>query len=181
LAWGSYFANQYIVGVQMSLIKPMVSSKSNEWATPDKLFHYLNSQFCFELDPCATHENKKCSLYFTKDMDGLKQEWSKDGKSGRRVFINPPYGGCTKDWIEKAIHEAKEHHCICVMLIVSSTDRSYWHEFIDKCADEILFLRGRVKFNNHKNTAPFASAIVIFRPNQSRRIIKFIDIRQFHQ
>ena len=159
----------------------MVSSKSNEWATPIKLFQYLNSMFCFQLDPCATKENAKCSKYFSVDNDGLTQEWSLDGSTGRSVFINPPYGGHTKDWIEKAIHEAKEHHCVCVMLIVSSTDRSYWHELIDKFADEIWFLRGRIKFNGVKSTAPFASAIVIFRPLTSRRQISFIDIRNFHQ
>jgi len=164
----------------MSLIKSMVSSKSNEWATPNKLFCYLNSQFCFQLDPCSTHENKKCNTHFTIKEDGLNQEWSLNG-SGRSVFINPPYGGHTADWIKKAIHEAKEHHCICVMLIVSATDRSYWHEYIDKYADEIWFLRGRIKFNGIKSTAPFASAIIVFRPIASRRLISFIDIREYHQ
>lgn len=165
----------------MPLIKSMVSSKSNEWSTPVKLFNWLNSQFCFQLDPCATKENAKCSFYFTKQDDGLNKEWSFDGKRGRSVFINPPYGGHTKEWISKAIHESKEHHCVCVMLIVSSTDRSYWHDMIDKYADEILFLRGRIKFNGVKSTAPFASAIIVFRPLTSRRIVQFIDIRQFHQ
>jgi len=164
----------------MPLIKSMVSSKSNEWATPMKLFNYLNAMFCFNLDPCSTYENKKCNKYFTQKDDGLNQEWSLNG-SGRSVFINPPYGGHTADWIKKAIHETKEHHCVCVMLIVSSTDRSYWHEYIDKFADEIWFLRGRIKFNESKSTAPFASAIIVFRPLTSRRIISFIDIRKEHQ
>lgn len=165
----------------MSLIKSMVSSKSNEWATPPRLFNYLNSMFCFQLDPCSTHENKKCNKHFTTEDNGLLQEWSLNGTTGRSVFINPPYGGHTADWIKKAIHETKEHHCVCVMLIVSATDRSYWHEYIDKYADEIWFLRGRIKFNGVKSTAPFASAIVIFRPNSSRRKISFIDIRKEHQ
>jgi hypothetical protein len=29
---------------------------------------------------------------------------------------------------------------------------------------EIRFIRGRLKFGNSKNSAPFPSAIVIFRP-----------------
>jgi phage N-6-adenine-methyltransferase len=164
----------------MTLIKSMVSSKSNEWSTPNKLFQYLNSQFCFQLDPCSTDENTKCDKYFTISDDGLSKEWSLNG-SGRSVFINPPYGGHTVDWIKKVIHETKDHHCVCVMLIVSATDRSYWHEYIDKYADEILFLRGRIKFGGLKTTAPFASAIIIFRPLTSRRLVRFVDLRKEHQ
>lgn len=160
----------------MALQKAMVSSKSNEWATPNKLFDYLNNIFKFTLDPCSTHQNAKCQYHFTKEDDGLSKEWA-----GNVVFINPPYGGHTGDWIKKAIHETKEHHCVCVLLIVSSTDRSYWHEMIDNHADEIWFLRGRIKFNGVKSTAPFASAIVVLRPLTSRRLVKFIDIREFHQ
>jgi site-specific DNA-methyltransferase (adenine-specific) len=37
------------------------------------LFKALDTEFGFTLDPCATHENAKCSLYFTKAEDGLKQ------------------------------------------------------------------------------------------------------------
>jgi site-specific DNA-methyltransferase (adenine-specific) len=154
----------------------MVSSKSNKWATPKTLFNYLNSQFCFTLDPCATKENAKCSKYFTKEIDGLIQEWSQNS-----VFVNPPYGGHTKEWLEKCVHEAHEHHCVVVCLIVSSTDRSYWHNIIDKEADEIIFLRGRIKFNDVKSAAPFASAIVVFRPNQKRRLVSFVDWRKYHQ
>lgn len=164
----------------MSIIKSMVSSKSNEWATPKRFFEYLNSQFCFQLDPCATKENSKCQKFFTKDDDGLMKEWSMNG-SGRSVFVNPPYGGHTKEWLLKCVHESHEHHCVVVCLIVSATDRSYWHEIIDKEADEIWFLRGRIKFNDVKSTAPFASAIVIFRPIAKRRIIQFMDLRKYHQ
>jgi site-specific DNA-methyltransferase (adenine-specific) len=59
----------------MALIKSMVSSKSNEWATPPKLFAYLDNQFHFDLDPCATHDNAKCKKHFTKEDDGLNKEW----------------------------------------------------------------------------------------------------------
>ena len=142
----------------MSLIKPMVSSKSNEWATPKKLFDRLNEEFNFTLDPCSTHENAKCKNNYTIEDDGLSKEWE-----GNVVFINPPYGGHTGEWLEKCKHEAHEHHCVCVCLIVSSTDRSYWHNIINIYAQEIRFMRGRVKFGDSKSTAPFASAIVDYR------------------
>ena len=46
--------------------KGMMSSNSNEWATPIKFFEELNKEFKFTLDPCATKENAKCKKYYTK-------------------------------------------------------------------------------------------------------------------
>lgn len=140
----------------MALQKAMVSSKSNEWSTPQDFFDELNKEFNFTLDPCATKENKKCKKYYTLKQDGLTKNWSKDV-----VFMNPPYGGHTGTWLAKAYEESKKG-AIVVCLIVSSTDRSYWHEYIFPFAAEIRFIRGRLKFGNVKSTAPFASAIVVF-------------------
>lgn len=155
----------------MSLISPMVSSKSNEWNTPQKLFDYLHRQFDFTLDPCSTDNNAKTAKHFTAADDGLTKDWSKD-----RVFMNPPYGGKTKLWMEKAKNE-RDKGALVVCLIVSSTDRSYWHEAIQS-ANEIWFLRGRIKFGTSKNTAPFASAIVVFRPNSAGLSVFWKDLRE---
>lgn len=148
----------------MALQKAMVSSKSNEWATPQDLFDKLNKEFNFDLDPCSTHKNAKCSHHFTIKDDGLKKSWA-----GSNVFMNPPYGGHTRDWIKKALEESSNSVVVC--LIVSATDRSYWHDFIFPFAGQIRFLRGRVKFGDSKNTAPFASAIVIFGKKFKQKII----------
>lgn len=159
----------------MALIKQMVSSETNEWATPQKLFNKLNEEFNFTLDPCSTKENKKCEKNYTIDDDGLSMSWANE-----TVFMNPPYGGHTKKWLEKAEQESQNGATV-VCLIVSSTDRSYWHELISAKADEIWFLRGRVKFGGKDTTAPFASAIIIFRPNSNRGNIKWVDLREYHQ
>jgi len=45
--------------------KLMFSSNSDEYATPQELFDELNSEFKFDLDPCATDENHKCNKYYT--------------------------------------------------------------------------------------------------------------------
>ena len=140
----------------MALQEAMVSSKSNEWATPQYLFNILNNEFHFTLDPCATLDNAKCSKFYTIADNGLKHSWSKD-----IVFMNPPYGGNTGKWIEKAWYEGQEG-AVVVCLIVSSTDRSYWHDYIFPYASEIRWIRGRLTFGVAKSTAPFASAIVIF-------------------
>lgn len=53
----------------------MFSSNSDEYATPQELFDELNSEFKFDLDPCATDENHKCNKYYTMHQDGLTQKW----------------------------------------------------------------------------------------------------------
>lgn len=133
------------------------SSKSNEWATPQNLFDELNEEFNFTLDPCATDENAKCSKYFTIEDDGLSKDWSNDV-----VFMNPPYGREIKKWIKKAYEESLNGATV-VCLIPARTDTTYWHDFIFGKANDIRFLRGRLKFGNSKNSAPFPSAIVVYQ------------------
>ena len=53
----------------------LFSHKSDEWETPQKIFDELNEEFHFNLDPCATDDNHKCDVYYTKKDDGLVQNW----------------------------------------------------------------------------------------------------------
>lgn len=85
----------------MALQKAMVSSKSNEWSTPQDFFDELNKEFGFTLDVAATDENHKCDIWLTKESDGLKSDWD-----GYVCWMNPPYGGHTKEWIKKAYEES---------------------------------------------------------------------------
>lgn len=53
----------------------IMSSDSDEWATPQELYDILDSEFHFNLDPCADETNHKCARFFTKEIDGLSQKW----------------------------------------------------------------------------------------------------------
>lgn len=53
----------------------MFSSATDLWATPQSFFDQLDAEFHFNLDPCATPENAKCTKFFTKEIDGLRQNW----------------------------------------------------------------------------------------------------------
>jgi len=141
------------------------SSRSNEWATPQWLFDKLNERFGpFTLDAAATAGNAKCPLYFTAEDDGLSRDWS-----GHTVFLNPPYGRAIAKWVKKA-HDESANGATVVCLIPARTDTSYWHDYIFGKAD-VLFLRGRIKFegpDGSPNSAPFPSAVVVFRPEHHR-------------
>ena len=138
----------------------MFSSKTDMWATPQEFYDKLNDEFNFTLDPCATEDNAKCDNFFTADDDGLKQDWS-----GNSVFCNPPYGRAIKDWVKKSYEESLKTNTTVVMLIPSRTDTIYFHEFIYGKA-EIRFIKGRLKFGDAKNSAPFPSIVVIYRNNE---------------
>ena len=53
----------------------MFSSATDQWATPQEFFDKLDAEFEFNLDPCADATNHKCAEYFTREDDGLKQNW----------------------------------------------------------------------------------------------------------
>lgn len=59
----------------------LFSSKSVEWSTPQEVFDELNREFNFNLDPCSTDENCKCANHYTKETDGLSQDWGGRGCS----------------------------------------------------------------------------------------------------
>jgi site-specific DNA-methyltransferase (adenine-specific) len=138
----------------------LFSSKSNEWETPQEFFDRLNQEFNFTLDAAATDENAKCPRYFTFNENGLAQSWQ-----GETVWLNPPYGRAVGEWIAKARAEADKNGATVVCLIPARTDTRYFHEHCFK--GEVRFVRGRLKFGGSKNSAPFPSAVVIFRPSSS--------------
>lgn len=131
----------------------MFSSKTPEWETPQKLFDELNKEFGFTLDVCATDQNAKCPRYFTKEINGLSQSWD-----NQIAWCNPPYGREIGLWIKKA---SEQQGGVVVMLLPARTDTKYFHEYIYG-KSEIRFIKGRLKFGNSKNSAPFPSMIVIF-------------------
>jgi site-specific DNA-methyltransferase (adenine-specific) len=147
----------------MSIHEALYSSRTDEWPTPQSFFDDLNAEFDFTLDPCASPENAKCPTYFTKDDDGLKQEWG-----SHRVFCNPPYGKTMREWASKC-YEASRAGALVVLLAHSRTDTRWFHDSVYGKA-EIRFVRGRLKFGDGIQSAPFPSMVAIFRRPRSARI-----------
>lgn len=127
------------------------SSKTCEWETPQELFNKLQEEFHFNLDVCASENNAKCLPYYTKEEDGLKQEWSAYN------WMNPPYGREIGKWIKKASESP-----LTVALLPARTDTRWFHDYILNKA-EVRFIKGRLKFGDSKNSAPFPSMVVIWR------------------
>ena len=134
----------------------LFTSNSDEWATPQAVFDELNKEFDFNLDPCATEKNAKTQRYYTATDDGLTKNWG-----GCKVFVNPPYSNIS-EWVKKAYYEGQKDNTLVVLLIPARTDTRYFHNYILH-RSEIRFIKGRLRFSDSKNAAPFPSMIVIFR------------------
>jgi len=135
------------------------SSATNEWSTPQDFYDKQHAIHNFTLDPCCTHENAKCANHYTQAEDGLKQDWSQD-----RVWMNPPYGREIGIWMRKAYEESLRG-ALVVCLVPARTDTAWWHDYAAK--SDVTFIRGRLKFGDGKNSAPFPSALVVLKPQNS--------------
>lgn len=87
--------------------------------------------------------------------------------------MNPPYGDEIGVWLKKAYEESLNGATI-VCLIPSRTDTKYWYNYC-MMANEIRFIKGRLKFGKSKNTAPFPSALVIFNGKDEQIHISTYD------
>ena len=129
------------------------SSKTDLWYTPEDFFKKYD-KYKFEIDVCATDDNAKCDKYFTEEIDGLSQEWK------GVCWMNPPYGRTIKQWMKKA-YESSLAGATVVCLVPARTDTNWWHDYAMK--GDIEFIKGRLKFGGSKNSAPFPSAVVVFK------------------
>lgn len=132
------------------------SSATDQWATPIDLFEKLDAIFNFQTDVCADGDNAKCAIFYDEATNGLEQDW-------RGVcWMNPPYGRQIGDWVAKAYLSSVKNGATVVCLVPARVDTKWWHDHCTK--GEMFFLKGRLKFGDAKNSAPFPSAIVVFRP-----------------
>lgn len=131
----------------MANLTALFKSQSVHWATPKALYEILNSEFEFDFDPCPLGGG---------DQDGLATlfiSWK-----GKRVYCNPPYGPGLEKWLNRGL-EAD----LAVFLIPARTDTRWFHEIVLPKASEIRFIKGRLKFGDAVNSAPFPSMLVIFK------------------
>lgn len=146
-------------------IHPIFSSNSVEWGTPRPLFDALDAAYAFALDAAASADNALCETYFTREDDGLAQDWH----PYRRVWLNPPFGRGIEKWMRKAYEESRRG-CIVVCLVPARVDTRWWHDWVEGKA-RITFIKGRLKYIDHSDiarpagTSPFPSALLTYTPD----------------
>lgn len=130
-------------------LKGFVSSHKQDWKTPKKVYRWLNNIWKFDFDPCPVNPK----------FDGLNVEW------GKSNYVNPPFNQMGK-WVEKAYSEYLKGKKV-IMLIPARTDTAYFHKYLMRAA-QIWFIKGRLKYDDGKNPAPFPTMIVIFDSNYNK-------------
>lgn len=114
---------------------------SNHWSTPKEIYKYYVLDRLY-YDPCPL---------FAKGF--IFQQFS-----NCHVFLNPPYSDI-KIWIDWAIENHNRYAKHTVILIPSRTDTKYFHKLLNYGC-ELEFIKGRLKFGDSKQGAPFPSVLV---------------------
>lgn len=114
-------------------------ARDQTWTTPESWYAALDAEFGFTLDPCRMDE-----------FNGLTRSWV-----GERVYCNPPYKDIAP-WLAKAREAA-----LSVYLLPSRTGTEWWHRWA-MTANEIRFIRGRLRFGDSGAGAPFDSCVLVF-------------------
>ncbi|MCO5792816.1 MAG: adenine methyltransferase [Blastomonas sp.] len=148
----------------MAINSALYSSRSEEWSTPPAFFADLHAEFSFTLDPCSTRQNAKCPTFYTKAENGLSQDWGTHS-----VFCNPPYGRTIGEWVRKC-YEASLQGATVVLLVHARTDTRFFHDWVYGKA-ELRFVRGRLKFGDGKQSAPFPSLVAVYWPAKAAAVL----------
>lgn len=156
--------------------------RGDEWSTPQALVDFLNDEFHFTIDVCATRGNAKVGRFFVPvlesvplhalpqgserlysgaiGLDGLAHPWASE------VFwMNPPYSrGSVERWVAKAVTEttAAMNPARGVSLVRADTSADWWRDYVSDFAKEVRFTK-RIVFEGAGGAAyPFPTALVVW-------------------
>ncbi len=140
----------------------LFTSNKEDWNTPPTIIKAVELLMGkIDLDPCWNSESQvRAHQVFTKDDDGLNHEWN------GRVYLNPPYGRVAPLWIDKLLHEYRSGRTTeAVALLPARTDTAWFQKM---AGFPVCFIKGRLKFSNSTNSAPFPSAVFYLGPNEDQ-------------
>lgn len=133
----------------MTNLNACFSHKTVNVRTPSRIIQLVKKEFGEFDDPCPIG-----------GTGGLDRNW------GPVTYVNPPYGRETVSWVKKAVHESKRGKTI-IMLLPARTDLAWFHDWILPFASDVRFIRGRLRFEGYKASAPFPSMLVIFKNTEA--------------
>lgn len=114
---------------------------SDDWKTPSKIYDYfMENNF---VDPCP-YQFRGNNL--DKDFGKVK------------LFINPPYSNI-KSWVEFSINHHKKYKKDVILLVFARTDTKWFWQLMEY-GIEVEFIKGRLKFNDGKYSAPAPSIYI---------------------
>ena len=128
----------------------MPKSKSQNHITPQRVYDKIEQVWGWKkddmFDPCPVNPV----------FDGLYIPWKKIN------YVNPPFEVKTLTaFVNKALKESLIGNETIMLLPTNKTDQMWWHrlwQVLNK--DDIVWFRGRLKFENDKDSSPNAHVLV---------------------
>ncbi|MCP4573313.1 MAG: adenine methyltransferase [bacterium] len=150
----------------------MPRAARDDWGTPTVFFLHLMMEFGFTVDAAASDANHLLEKYWTKETDGLAQDWYR-----QHVYVNPPWDHKSlKAWTAKAWEESRALGTVVVMLVPVKSDQSWWHDYAIRA--EVRFIRGRITFKGAESSYPGDCALLIFSLDHGPRMVSMARPRK---
>jgi hypothetical protein len=163
---------QPIVSRNDHIMRVMGSSESPEWYTPRAIVDRVISFFeVIHTDPCSNSKdtpNVPAEIVYTKTDNGLMQPWKGN------VYMNPPYGDEIPAWTERMVQAYRDEEINQAIALLPGRIDTQW--FQPLYAYLICNVRGRLRFENAENSAPFPSVIVYLGKDEPRFIRVFSEL-----
>lgn len=146
--------------------KAATSSKTDEHPTDRRYWQVHLARFgAPALDVCATAENALAERYFSREQNGLQQDWALP--PGQYGFMNPPFGSSGGEdngielWIEKAFQTAMSGQADMICLLPANTHTVYWYNWAR--FGQVIFLISKLQYGDFKSgRVSGGDALVIF-------------------
>jgi len=107
-------------------------AQTTSWITPKYILEALGD---FDLDPCTSDPQPWPTAKEMWTTKGLGKKWF------GRVWLNPPYGKETDQWLSRLADHGKGTSLIFARTETKSFFKNVWYK-----ATGILFIKGRLRF-----------------------------------
>lgn len=144
----------------------LFTSEAQTWKTPPHIVAAAVAMLgVIDLDPCCNTEgppNIPAHRYYREADNGLALPWSGG------LYVNPPYDA-TAAWVEKLVNEYQGGAVAEAVLLVASRTDTRWFQLLNPYL--ACFIRGRLRFSDSDNSAPFPSVVFYL----GRRKARFVE------
>jgi hypothetical protein len=123
--------------------KPLPTAKE-DWYTPPRIIKLVEDVFGGEIDvdPAScmkAQETVGARTFFTKQQDGLKQDWN------GAAYLNAPFQDM-EPWIKKLIVELGAGRTTSAIMVSNNYTETKWFHAVLECSEAICCTKGRIKF-----------------------------------